>query len=75
VDTKIIRGQTIHCGNCGELIVRVSGDGWIENGWVPCPHCLMDTRILNARESGECRPTELLNQGQSTRKAGSVASA
>lgn len=65
------RAQLIRCAKCGEVIALVTGDGRFCEGWMPCPVCMVDTRIVNARESGECRPTELLSPSPSIRKTDS----
>jgi hypothetical protein len=53
--------QTILCAKCSAVITRVIGNGYFTEGWVPCLRCRVDTRIVNAKESDEYRPTELLN--------------
>ena len=53
--------QSFSCPTCKQVIVRVIGNGYYKNGWLPCQYCRIDVQIVNARVSGVRRPTELLN--------------
>jgi phage FluMu protein Com len=48
--------QKIRCIKCKEIICRMTGNGWINDAWVPCPACGIETRILQANPTGEHRP-------------------
>lgn len=49
--------QSIHCAKCECLILMVTGDGWVEDGWATCPDCMVDTRIVDAKQTRETRAT------------------
>ncbi len=62
--------QKIVCANCHKVSVEFSGDGWLEEGWVPCWKCGQETRVIGAMASSECRPIEHLGSSLPIRTQG-----
>jgi phage FluMu protein Com len=50
--SSTVRSQQIRCAQCRGVILEISGDGWLEDGWATCPNCYIDTRISNANGTG-----------------------